>query len=289
MPPPQRIVITGAGGQVGSFLAARAADQGRDVLALTSERCDITDADAVDTLELRPGDVLVNCAAYTKVDAAETDRDRAFAVNAAGPGRLAAACARASARLIHISTDYVFDGEFGGAPPRPYEPGDPTRPLSVYGSTKLAGENAVLAASTDAVVARTAWVYTGAVGGSDFVAVMRDRAAGDATLDMVADQTGSPTYVGDLADALLALADAPSTARVLHAANAGAVSRYEQARAVFTAVGADPERVRPISSAAQPRPAARPRYSALSGVESARAGLAPLRWWSDALAAALAR
>jgi len=289
MPPPQRIVITGAGGQVGTFLAARAAAAGRDVLALTSAQCDITEVAAVDAVDLRPTDVLVNCAAYTAVDAAETDPDRAFAVNAAGPGHLATACARAGARLIHLSTDYVFDGDFGGAPPRPYEPADATRPLSVYGSTKLAGENAVLAACPDAVVARTAWVYTGGAGGADFVAVMRDKAAGNTTVDVVDDQIGSPTYVGDLADALLALADRWPAARVLHAANAGAVSRYEQARAVFDAVGADPDRVRPVSGAAQPRPAARPPYSALSGVSSARAGLAPLRRWSDALAAALAR
>lgn len=284
----QRIVITGAGGQVGSFLAVRAAEAGhRDVVGLTSAQCDITDPAAVEAIGLRPGDVLINCAAYTAVDAAETDADRAHAVNAAGPGHLATACARAGARLIHISTDYVFDGDFGGAPPRPYEPGDATRPLSVYGRTKLAGENAVLGVCPDAVVVRTAWVYTGAAGGSDFVAVMRERAAGASTVQVVDDQIGSPTYVGDLADALLALVQAWPAARVLHAANRGAASRYEQARAVFAALGADPHRVLPVSSAAHPRPAARPAYSALSGVESARAGLAPLRPWSDALAAAL--
>ncbi|GFG86093.1 dTDP-4-dehydrorhamnose reductase [Mycolicibacter algericus] len=285
----QRIVITGARGQVGRFLTGRAAEAGRDVLALSSAQCDITDPGAVDAVDLRAGDLLVNCAAYTAVDAAETDSERAHAVNAAGPGHLAAACARAGARLIHISTDYVFDGDFGGAPPRPYEPGDPTRPLSVYGDTKLAGEKAVLAGSPDALVVRTAWVYTGAAGGSDFVAVMRARAQADETVEVVDDQVGSPTYVGDLADALLRLAEAWPAARLLHAANAGAASRYEQARAVFTALGADADRVRPVSSTANPRPAARPAYSALSGVDSGRAGLAPLRPWRDALAAAVAR
>lgn len=283
------MVITGAGGQVGSSLAARAAQADREVLALTSAQCDITDPAGVEGVGLRAGDVLVNCAAYTDVDAAETDADRAQAVNAAGPGHLAAACARAGARLIHISTDYVFDGDFGGAAPRPYEPGDATRPLSVYGRTKRAGEQAVLAASPDALVVRTAWVYTGAAGGSDFVAVMRDRAAADATVEVVADQVGSPTYVGDLVEAVLALARQRPGAQLLHAANSGAASRYEQARAVYAALGADPERVRPVNSAARPRPAPRPAYSALSGAESARAGLAPLRPWRDALAAALAR
>jgi dTDP-4-dehydrorhamnose reductase len=118
---------------------------------------------------------------------------------------------------------------------------------------------------------------------------MRERAAGDSTLEVVDDQIGSPTYVGDLADALLTLVESWPGARVLHAANGGTASRYEQACAVFTALGADPERVRPVSSAAHPRPAARPGYSALSGIESARAGLAPLRPWRDALAASLAR
>lgn len=283
---PHRIVITGAGGQLGSVLAARAAREGREVLACTSAQWDITDAGSAGRI-VRPGDVVINCAAYTNVDAAESDEQAAFAVNAAGPQHIAAACARVGARLIHVSTDYVFGGDFGGAAPRPYEPDDATGPLGVYGSTKLAGEQAVLTASPDALVVRTAWVYTGDAGGSDFVAVMRRLAGGSGAVDVVDDQVGSPTYVGDLADALLAATAGGITARVLHAANAGAVSRYEQARAVFGALGADPERVRPVSSADSPRPAARPHYSALSGAESARAGLTPLRDWRDALAAAL--
>ena len=285
----QRIVITGAGGQVGTFLSARAAQTGHRVLALTSADCDITDGARVDRLDLGPGDVLINCAAYTQVDAAQAAAERAHAVNATGPGHLARACARAGARLIHISTDYVFDGDFGADPPRPYEPGDTPRPLSVYGATKLAGENAVLAASPDALVVRTAWVYTGAVGGSDFVAVMADRAFSGAAVQVVDDQIGSPTYVGDLVDALLGLASSPPASRVVHAVNVGAVSRYDQARAVFAAVGADPDLVHPIDSGTHRRPAPRPAYSALSGVESARAGLQPLRGWRDALLAAMAR
>ncbi|MEO8816559.1 MAG: dTDP-4-dehydrorhamnose reductase [Mycobacterium sp.] len=288
-----RIVITGAGGQVGAALAARATAEGRDVLALTSAQWDITDATHAQAAVriLRLGDVVVNCAAYTAVDAAESDAQAAFAVNATGPGNVAAACVRAGARLIHLSTDYVFSGDFGGVPPHPYEPGEATGPLSVYGRSKLAGERAVLAAAPDATVVRTAWVYTGAAGG-DFVAVMRRLAVGDGAVEVVDDQIGSPTYVGDLVGALLQVADVEVGARVLHAANSGAVSRYEQARAVFEEAGADPDRVRPVSSSARlrlaPRPAARPAYSALSGAESERAGLSPLRGWRSALAAALA-
>lgn len=286
----RRIVITGAGGQVGTLLAARAGREGREVLALTSTQWDITDPAAAEQI-VQPGDVVINCAAYTAVDAAESDQQRAYAVNATGPGHIAAACARVNARLIHISTDYVFSGDFGflgeGAEPRPYEPDDETGPLCVYGSSKLAGETAVLDASADAVVVRTAWVYTGGTG-KDFVAVMRRLAGGDGTVKVVDDQVGSPTYAADLAGALLQVADDRIDRRVLHAANAGAVSRYEQACAVFAEVGADPARVLRSSSTAEPRPAARPAYSALSGAESARAGLAPLRDWRSALSAAVA-
>jgi dTDP-4-dehydrorhamnose reductase len=286
-----RIVITGAGGQVGRFLADEAARQGRDVLALTSAQWDITDYDAAEGV-VQPGDVVVNCAAFTAVDAAETAEVRAHAVNAVGAGNVARACARAGARLIHLSTDYVFSGVFSGVcsgrfadGPRPYELDDPTGPCSVYGRTKLAGERAVLAALPTGHVVRTAWVYAGV--GGDFVATMRRMADGDQTVDVVADQVGSPTYVADLVAALLQVADGGIAAPLLHAANEGAVSRFEQARAVFAVVGADPERVRPVDADRHPRPAPRPAYSALSGRQSAAAGLTPLRPWRDALNAAL--
>ncbi len=280
-----RIVITGAGGQVGSFLATEAARQGRDVLALSSSQCDITDPGAAERI-VRSGDVVVNCAAYTNVDDAESNKAAAYAVNVTGPERIAQACARAGAKLIHLSTDYVFSGDFAGSAPRPYEPDDQTGPLSVYGASKLAGERAVLGLLPAATVVRTAWVYTGG-GGKDFVAVMRRRAAEGATVAVPGDQTGSPTYVADLVAALLQVADGQMNARVVHAANRGAVSRFELARAVFEGVGADPARVSAVSSASQQRPARRPVFSALSGRESERAGLAPLRPWRDALAQAL--
>ena len=270
---------------VGRFLAAQARRQGRDVLALTSAEWDITDPAAADRF-IQSGDVVVNCAAYTKVDAAEEDQDRAHAVNALGPENVAHACARAGAGLIHISTDYVFSGSFEGTQRRPYEIDDETGPLSVYARTKLAGELLVLAAMPDAHIVRTAWVYEGA-DGSDFAAVMRRLASGDGPVDVVADQIGSPTYVGDLVGALLEIADGSIREPLLHTANQGEVSRFDQARAVFEGVGADPERVRPVGTDAHPRPAPRPPYSALSSRKSAEAGLTPLRPWRDALAAAL--
>jgi dTDP-4-dehydrorhamnose reductase len=277
-------VVTGAGGQVGRFLAAEADRQRRDVLALTSAQWDITDDGAAERI-VEPGDVVVNCAAYTAVDAAETDPERAHAVNAVGAGHVARACAKVGARMIHVSTDYVFSGAFDGSP-RPYEIDDATGPLSIYGKTKLAGEHAVHAALPDAHVVRTSWVYTGV--GSDFVGTMRRLAAGEEPVSVVVDQTGSPTYVADLVAALLQVAERPTAPPLLHVANDGAASRFEQARATFEEIGANPERVRPISSEDKPRPAARPPYSALSGRAMTAAGLAPLRPWRDALAAALA-
>lgn len=275
------MVITGAGGQVGGLLAAEAPRQGYRVSALTHRDFDITDAEAA-RRQVQGADLVVNCAAFTNVDAAEADPETAHAVNAVGPGNLARACAEAGARLIHLSTDYVFSGDLR----RPYEISDPTGPLCVYGRTKLDGELAVHAALPDAHVVRTSWVFTGGDGG-DFVAVMRRLAATDRTVDMVADQTGSPTYARDLVSALLEVASGALRAPILHVANAGAASRYDQTRAVFELLGADPARVRPIDTDTAARPARRPVYSALSMAGSVRAGLSPLRPWRDALAEAL--
>jgi dTDP-4-dehydrorhamnose reductase len=282
----QRIVIIGAGGLVGTVLAAQASQRGREVLALTSAQCDVTDAAAVER-HIDADDAVINCAAFTKVDEAEQNEARAWAVNATGAENVAHACARAGAGLVHVSTDYVFSGDFGGTEHRPYEIDDETGPLSVYGRSKLAGEFAVLSAMPDAHVVRTSWIFAGGDGG-DFVATMRRLAAGDGTVDVVADQIGSPTYVGDLVGALLEAADGTISEPVLHAANRGEASRFEQARAVFELVGADPARVRPVDTAGHPRPAPRPPYSALSAGRSAVAGLTPLRPWRDALASALA-
>ena len=276
------MMVTGAGGQVGAFLAAEAARRGYDVAALTRADLDITDAAAVEH-HVTGADVVVNCAAFTNVDAAEAEPDAAHSINAVGPGNLARACARVGGRLIHISTDYVFGGDLA----RPYEITDAVGPLSVYGRSKLDGELAVHAALPEANVVRTSWVYTGG-SGNDFVAVMRRLAATDRTIDVVSDQTGSPTYAKDLVEALLEVAAGRIQAPVLHVANAGTASRFDQARAVFSAVGADPQRVRPVDTAAFPRPAHRPVFSALGMDGSVRAGLTAPRPWREALNSALA-
>jgi dTDP-4-dehydrorhamnose reductase len=253
------------------------------VVPLSSARWDITDPSAGEGI-VESGDVVVNCAAYTAVDAAEADPDGAHAANAVGPGNVARTCARAGARLIHLSTDHVFSGRFEGRP-HPYDLADRPEPINVYGASKLAGERAVHAELPEAHVVRTAWLYTG--DGGDFVAAIARRVDADGPVDVVSDQTGSPTYVGDLVGALLEIAAGGIGAPLLHAANSGVVSRFEQARAVFEALGADPERVRPVTSDCHPRPAPRPSYSALSSRLSSTLGLTPLRPWRDALAAAL--
>jgi dTDP-4-dehydrorhamnose reductase len=289
-PTPGRIVVTGAGGQVGRYLTAEVLRRGGTVVALTSAQCDITDPRTVDGVVARD-DVLVNCAAVANVDVAERDESRAYAVNTVGPELLARACAEAGARLIHLSTDYVFSGEFGKAEPRPYEPTDDPRPLSVYGRSKLAGERAVLAALAapgQATVVRTSWVYTGATAAGDFVADMRKRAAAGEPTEQVDDQIGSPTFVADLVAALLRLACGDIHEPVLHVANAGTASRFDQATAVYAAVGADASLVTPISGVTKPRPAARPSYSALGSRVSTAVGLAPPRPWREALHAAVA-
>lgn len=276
-----KILVTGARGQLGTQLTRRTVE-GLDIRGVTSRELDITDADAVRDA-VQPSMVVLNCAAYTAVDAAETDEAAATAGNATGPTILARACAAVGARLVHVSTDYVFDGTAS----EPYEVDAPTGPRTAYGRTKLAGERAVLAADPSAVVVRTAWVYTGA--GSDFVATMLRLERERETVAVVADQIGSPTYSADLADALLELAARPDVSGlVLHATNAGRASWYDLARAVFAGVGADPERVRPCTSAQFPRPAHRPAYSVLSPAAWAAAGLTPLRPWTDALDVALA-
>lgn len=273
--------MTGAHGQLGRQLA-RKADDHASTLALGALDLDISDAIAVADV-IRPGDVVVNCAAYTAVDVAEADVDAAYAANEAGPRNLARACGLAGARLIHISTDYVFDG----TATEPYETDATPAPLNVYGQSKLAGERAVHVELPSAQIVRTSWVYTGT--GSDFVAVMLRKLREGAPVRVVADQLGSPTYSGDLADALLELVATPSAATMLHATGGGTATWYDLARAVFEESGADPDEwVRPCETADYPTPARRPAYSVLSNRSWIAAGLTPLPNWRDGLRTALA-
>ncbi|MGV9713479.1 dTDP-4-dehydrorhamnose reductase [Gordonia sp. NPDC003424] len=289
--------IVGAGGQLGTALRNNPATD-TTVRALTSADIDITDSSSVRAAlaALQADDVVLNCAAYTNVDAAESDVVSATAVNRDGPENLARIASAAGARLIHVSTDYVFAGAAAtdDAPrrTRPYEPGDVTGvPETVYGATKLDGERAMAAADPRATVVRTAWVYTGHRDSPDFVGTMRRLEADRDQITVVDDQTGSPTYAVDLAAGLWELAEPRfrevTAGAVLHATNEGSVTWYEVARAVFAEVGADPGRVHPCTTAEFPRPAPRPAYSVLSGASWTAAGLTPLRDWRSALHAAV--
>ena len=291
---PVALLVTGASGQLGSDLVLRA-ERAADVAVgrgLDRTQLDLTDAIAVrETVrewarEVRADSrdhqlVVINAAAYTGVDEAEADEETARAVNAGGPAALATACAEDGIRLVQVSTDYVFSGD-GKIP---YEPGDPTGPRTAYGRTKLAGEEAVRALHpAGSWVVRTAWLY-GATGPS-FVHAMASLEKSRDTITVVDDQVGSPTWVGDLADALLALARSDAPAGTYHVTNAGAASWCDFARAIFEELGADPARVHATDTAGFPRPAPRPAYSVLSARAWENAGLPPLRGWRDALAEA---
>jgi dTDP-4-dehydrorhamnose reductase len=290
-PDPYRLLVVGARGQLGTDLVAAAQAAGVRVLGVGSRDLDVTDQESVQRVlgyvaagaaEAGERAVVINAAAYTAVDNAETDRDAAFAVNADGPANLAVMAERLGLGLIHLSTDYVFPGDATV----PYRPADPTGPRSVYGASKLEGERRVLRVCPDARVVRTAWVW-GASGGN-FVKTIARLAATRPTLKVVEDQRGTPTYTVDLAAGLLELAGSAVPGGILHLTNAGETTWFGFARAIFQELGQDPERVRPTTTAEFPRPAPRPAYSVLSGEEWAAAGLAPLRPWRDALAAGFA-
>ena len=279
-----RWLVVGAGGQLGTDLtAALLKADDADVVGLTRAELDIADRVAVKKAfaEIRP-EIVVNAAGYTAVDAAESDEAAALLGNATGPRILAEAAAAADARFVHVSTDYVFAGDAT----TPYDEDAETGPRSVYGRTKLAGEQAVLAAAPDAYVVRTAWVY-GATG-ANFVKTMARLERERETVSVVDDQRGSPTWSYDLATGLIMLATSEAPSGVYHCTNAGETTWFGFTQAIFEELGADPSRVLPTTTAAFPRPAPRPAYSVLGDRRWRAAGLPPMRHWRDALRAAFA-
>jgi dTDP-4-dehydrorhamnose reductase len=280
------LLVPGGTGQLGKDLARLAPGPCQ---APGSAALDVTDEQAVRrhvaalagaAEEAGFAPVVVNAAAHTAVDAAESEPDAAYAVNERGPRLLAAACAEHGVPLLHVSTDYVFSGDAD----RPYEPDDEPGPRSVYGKSKLAGEHAVLAYPGTYAV-RTSWVY-GATGGN-FVKTMCRLERERDTLAVVDDQHGSPTWSADLARGLLELAAVVASGRrpprVLHATGGGHTTWHGLTRAVFEELGADPARVHPCPSSAFTRPAPRPTYSVLSSARWHSAGLTPLPQWRGAL------
>lgn len=296
---PIRVAVVGAAGMLGtdlmSELSVRHVALDREptgspssarapmvATGFTRADFDVTDAGAA-AAALAGFDVIVNCTAWNRVDDAETMEDAAFAVNAEGPRNLALAAAAQGARLVHVSTDYVFDG----SATRPIPEDAPTNPVSAYGRSKAAGERHAMAGNPGATaVVRTAWLY-GEHGGS-FPRTMLRLAAERDTVSVVTDQVGQPTWTGDLARQLVRLIEAGTPAGVYHGTNAGRTSWYGFTREVFRLAGLDPDRVLPTDSTAFVRPAPRPAYSVLGHEGWVRAGIPAMRPWDAALAAAFA-
>jgi dTDP-4-dehydrorhamnose reductase len=270
-----KALIFGAGGQVGRALAATAPADAQ-LVALDRSSCDVTDLEAV-TRAIRDAapDMVFNAAAYTAVDRAESEPEAAARLNGAAPGFMAGASKAAGARFVHISTDFVFNGTGG----TPYRPGDPTDPQSVYGATKLQGEQAAAAADPDALIVRTAWVY--AAQGANFVLTMLRFMGERERLTIVSDQIGTPTFAPSLSRALWSLAGSQASG-IHHYTDAGVASWYDFAVAIHeeaTALGLlqRPVAIMPIPSVDYPTPARRPAFSVLdkSATWAALGGPAP--------------
>jgi dTDP-4-dehydrorhamnose reductase len=274
-----RWLVAGASGMLGTDLVAALASRGEAVTGLDRAGLDVTDAASVtDAITRHRPDVVVNCAAWTAVDDAEASEEQALAVNAGGAARLAAGCAAAGARMVQVSTDYVFAGDAG----RPYAEDDVPAPRTAYGRTKLAGERAVLDRLPESgYVVRTAWLY-GAHGGN-FVRTMIKLQDQRPAVDVVDDQHGQPTWTADVAGQIIALVHAAAPPGVYHATSGGQTTWFGLAQEIFGLLGADPARVRPVPSSTLSRPAPRPAYSVLGHGAWARLGVPPIGEWRAAL------
>ena len=278
-----RWLVTGAGGMLGQDLTGLLLRAGReDVIGLGRSELDITDpaATMAAVLQAQP-DIVVNCAAWTSVDDAEAHEDLALAINGYGAANLAAACAKAGARLVHPSTDYVFSGTGTQPYPEDHEPA----PRTAYGRTKLAGEEAVRRLLPSAsYVLRTAWLY--GAHGPNFVRTMIRLEASKDTVAVVDDQLGQPTWTVDVASQIVLMARSAPEPGIYHATSSGATTWMGLARAVFCLLGADPGRVTPTSTSKLARPAPRPAYSVLGHARWAIAGLPSLPDWEQSLRSA---
>jgi dTDP-4-dehydrorhamnose reductase len=274
-----RIVIAGANGQLGQDLV-RGFSPSHDVYHFGHVELDVTNLDqGIQVIHKARPDVVINAAAYTAVDRAETEVDQAYAVNAFGARNLAIASERVGAKYCYISTDYVFDGN-GRAPYREY---DPTNPQGVYGKSKRAGEELVASFSTRYFIVRTSWLY-GAFGGN-FVKTMLKLGKEGKRLTVVDDQVGSPTYTVDLADFIAELIHTEKFG-IYHASNTGSCSWYEFAKAIFEEAGMDVD-LHPCTTEEFPRPAPRPAYSVMDHMSIRINGLTEFRPWREALKAFL--
>jgi dTDP-4-dehydrorhamnose reductase len=277
-----RILVTGAAGMLGRDLSQDLGVAGALISTATRSDLDLTDTEAC-VRAVDKHDVVVNAAAWTAVDDAEAHEPEAFKANALGAANLARACDIAGARLVHISTDYVFDGTAD----TPYAEGEPLAPTSAYGRTKAAGEWAVQALCRDTLLVRTAWLY--GAHGACFPRTIAAALARRPTLDVVTDQVGQPTWTRDVAELVRELLAARVPAGTYHATASGQTSWHGFARAVAVTSGADPERVHATSSAGFVRPAPRPAYSVLGHHTLERAGVEPIGPWDERWAVASAQ
>ncbi|WP_033577825.1 dTDP-4-dehydrorhamnose reductase [Dickeya chrysanthemi] len=272
-----KVLLTGANGQLGRCFQDRL-PQGWSVLATDTDSLDITDEAQVQaTVASWQPDAIVNAAAYTAVDKAESESELAARINVAGPEYLARAARQQGARFIHVSTDYVFDG----TATRPYIETDATHPLGVYGQTKLDGERAVLKVNPAAQIVRTAWVFSEY--GNNFVKTMLRLGHERDSLGVVADQRGCPTYAGDIADAIIGVLQQQAEGGLYHFCGDEEVSWHAFADAIFAV--ADKQQllshvptVNAITTEQYPTPAARPAYSTLNCTKIARLGISPSAW-----------
>jgi dTDP-4-dehydrorhamnose reductase len=275
-----RIGVLGASGMLGRALAGEFGRRRHDVAPWRHAVADLTSAEDCARV-VANADLVVNAAAFTRVDDAEAHEAEAFVVNAVGPALLARACARSATRLVQISTDYVFDG--AGAAPYPEDA--PMRPRSAYGRTKAAGEWAVRAELPAAYIVRTAWLY--GPGGGSFPATMLRLARERDRLAVVDDQHGQPTTTRDVARYVADLIDREVPPGTYHATSEGETTWYGFARALFADAGLDPDRLVPTDTASFPRPAPRPAYSVLGHDRSVAAGVDLLPPWRQALSETL--
>jgi dTDP-4-dehydrorhamnose reductase len=274
-----RLLVTGGAGMLGQAVATAATRLGHDVVALSRVELDVTDADHVRrVIAAAEPRAVINCAAWTDVDGAETAEAAATAVNGAGAGNVAHAAAETGARVVHVSTDYVFDGTKSA----PWVESDPVGPIGAYGRSKLAGEVEVAAAGGEHAIVRSAWLF--GTGGRNFVDTMLAFADDQDEVSVVADQVGSPTWTGHLAEALIELAERRGDTGIFHAAGAGACSWYELAVEVFARSGVRC-RVLPTTAERYASRAPRPAYSVL-GTERDAAPILPA--WQEGVAAYLA-
>jgi dTDP-4-dehydrorhamnose reductase len=256
-----RLLVTGAAGMLGHRVVADAAARGWDVVGVDLPDGDLTDPlAATDLVEEHTPDAVIHCAAFVDVDGAEEREDAARAVNVDASANIAAAAAMLGARIVAVSTDYVFDGKMPARPPRPYVESDPTSPLGAYGRTKLAGEEAIAGHNPNHAIARTAWLF--GVGGKSFPDTMLQAGAARDEVAVVTDQVGSPTWTGHLSPALLDLAAADAVG-VFHTAGGGRCSWHALTVELYRLAGVDC-RVNETTAAEFQRPAPRPAWSVLA-------------------------